>query len=349
MRRELWLDPGEHGPESTLRAALTRLGYPLAEAPDSAEVVLSARPVTGPWVAVISAGDEDGAATALDAGAIEVLRWPTPDRVLSQVLQTVARQLRFQKNRDQIRRTEKMASLGMMVAGIAHEINTPLGAIASMQHTQTKALTKLGAALDAATEEHAGKLLDILQDANRTIGTAAERVTTIVRRLRSYARVDESERKPWDLHEALEDALLLMQHELKHGFTVDRHFGVLPLVPCYPGRINQVFLNLLMNAKQASTPPATLTLRTGTAPGQAWVAIEDEGHGIASEDLARIFDPGFTTKDDGVGVGLGLAICRQIVDEHRGLIEVESTVGQGTTFTVRIPTDPDAPLSPPTE
>ena len=364
----LWLDPEEFPEADPIRSALLRLEHRFAAQPATADLCLSAaadraREAKRPWVAIVTAGDESAAAEAYAAGAVEVLRWPAPDALVQRTLTvatgtdtgaTAALRAELDETADRLAKanetlqsiqkqvvmSEKMASLGMMVAGIAHEINTPLGAIASMQHTLERALEKLRKDLPAApAETKAHKLLHVLEEANRTIRTGTQRVTTIVKRLRAFARLDEAELKPCNLHEALNDTLLLMHHELKHGFTIDKSYGDLPTVACFASRITQVFLNLLMNAKQASAPPSTITIRTGTEPGYVWVAISDQGGGIAEEHLAKIFEPGFTTKGVGVGVGLGLSICHQIVEEHFGRIEVESEVGKGTTFTVWIPTN----------
>ena len=336
VRRDLWLDSGEFGEDHPLRACLVRLGHSCVDESAGAALAVSAQcrlPVSEvPWLAVTPAGDEEAAARAFDDGAFGVLRWPSPDRLVSRLIGVLLAKAGAQARLEQ---TEKMASLGMMVAGIAHEINTPLGAIASMQHTQARAVGKLQAHVPA--DGPAAPLFRILEDADRTISAATARVTTIVKQLRSYARLDEAELKPSDMHRCLEDTLLLMHHELKHGFTVRRQYGRVPLIACYPGRINQVFMNLLMNAKQASTPPAEIEVSTGADASHVWVAVHDFGRGIAPENLERIFEAGFTTKGDGVGVGLGLAICHQIVQEHHGRIDVESKVGQGTRFTVWLP------------
>ncbi|MCA9552884.1 MAG: HAMP domain-containing histidine kinase [Myxococcales bacterium] len=241
--------------------------------------------------------------------------------------------------------SEKMASLGMLVAGIAHEINTPIGAVASMHDTLVRAVARMREVLDHELpggvdgEPRLTKLLGIIEDANRVIADGTSRVTTIVRRLRSFARLDEAELEGADLNEGLEDTLTLIHHELKHGIAVARDFAPLPKVDCFRGRLNQVFLNLLMNARQAITGTGTIELRTWSDDAYVYVSVTDSGVGIAPEHLDRIFEPGFTTKGVGVGTGLGLSICRQIVEEHCGEIWAESVLGQGSTFTLKIPRD----------
>ena len=249
----------------------------------------------------------------------------------------------------QLIQSEKMASLGTMVAGIAHEINTPMGAIASMHDTLIRAVERIKSLPTESTEAVQAKrarLLKLIDEANQTMKTGTERVTTIIRRLKSFARLDEAELKDADIHEGIEDTLLLMHHELKHGITVVREFGDVPLLACYPGRLNQVFLNILMNARHAIEHQGEIHIRTSVTPDNyVRVAFTDTGSGIPPENIARIFDPGFTTKGVGIGMGLGLSICYQIVQDHLGRIEVDSTPGKGTTFTVLLPRDLESRLA----
>ena len=243
----------------------------------------------------------------------------------------------------QLVQSEKMASLGMLVAGIAHEINTPVGAIHSMHDTLQRAVQKLKIALGevcrtgAPETEAIGTIMKIIEDANRVIASGTGRVSDIVRRLRSFARLDEAELKRADIREGLEDTLVLLHHELKHGITVRRNYGAVPPFACYPGRLNQVFLNVLNNARQAVGDKGEICVSTYCKDGKACIEITDTGPGIPPEQIGRIFDPGFTTKGVGVGTGLGLSICYQIVRDHRGEIRVASEVGKGTTFTIVLP------------
>ena len=245
----------------------------------------------------------------------------------------------------QLIQSEKMASLGMLVAGIAHEINTPIGAVASMHNTLVRAMEKLITMFDQACvegKEETRKIqetLKVIQEANKVIISGTDRVVNIVRRLRSFARLDEAEVKTVDIHEGIEDTLTLIQHETKHHITVKKNFGTLPLCSCYPGRLNQVFLNLLINAKQAIKDKGEITITTYLKDNRAYIEFHDTGMGIPPENLNRIFDPGFTTKGVGVGTGLGLAICYQIMQDHRGEIRAASELGVGTTFTIILPLD----------
>jgi signal transduction histidine kinase len=181
----------------------------------------------------------------------------------------------------------------------------------------------------------------MIDESNQVIRSGATRVAEIVRRLRSFARLDEAELKKVDIHEGLEDTLTLVHHEIKHNIQLVRDYGKLPLMSVYPSRLNQVFLNLLNNARQAIRDRGTITIRTRVEGETASIEFSDDGIGIPKENLARVFDPGFTTKGVGIGTGLGLSICYQIVKDHRGRIDVESEVGKGATFTIRIPTHLD--------
>jgi signal transduction histidine kinase len=240
----------------------------------------------------------------------------------------------------QLVQSEKMAALGLLVAGIAHEINTPMGAIASTHDTVFRAIDKIRTELAGKETPTTTRVLAMLGDASKLLTDATARVTTIVRRLRSFARLDEAELKEADLNSGIDDTLALVAHELK-GIQVTKELGPLPLVTCYPGRLNQVFLNLIVNARQAlGDKGGEIHITTAREGDHVAVSIRDTGCGIPDADLAKVFDPGFTTKGVGVGTGLGLSICYQIVEEQNGTITIDSAVGRGTTVTVRIPIRP---------
>lgn len=247
----------------------------------------------------------------------------------------------------QLVQSEKMASLGMLVAGIAHEINTPMGSISSMHDTLMRANEKLSNILETECTEDSSNhrkiqgMLKVIDDANRVIKDGTERVTTIVRRLRSFARLDEAEMDKFDLHEGLEDTLTLIHHEIKHNITVNRHYGDIPRIYCSLSRLNQVFVNLLINAKQAIKGKGEIIITTYQRDNHVYLEFTDTGSGIPKDNLTKIFDPGFTTKGVGVGTGLGLSICYQILQDHHGEIKVQSEIGKGTTFTVILPTNLD--------
>jgi PAS domain S-box-containing protein len=264
-------------------------------------------------------------------------------------LQAYAHELES-KNREirdaqsQLVQSEKMASLGNLVAGVAHEINTPLGSIHANADTSRRALELLAAAAgDPASQEvykrhpKLRRAVDILHESNATTLTATHRIVEIVRSLRSFARLDEAEFKKVDIHEGIEGTLTILHHELKNRIEVKREFGDLPEIECYPNQMNQVFLNLLVNAAQAIGDRGTITVRTRLEEGRAVLEFTDTGRGIPADKLPRIFDPGFTTKGVGVGTGLGLSISYRIIQDHGGTIAVDSSPGRGTTFTIRLP------------
>jgi two-component system, NtrC family, sensor kinase len=251
----------------------------------------------------------------------------------------------LKRTQGQLIQSEKMASLGSMVAGVAHEINTPIGAVASMHGTLVLAIDKLRAVLaedcpeDDPRSKKLKKAMNVIGEANRVISSGTERVTTIVKRLKSFARLDEADLKTVDIHQGLDDTLEIAHHELKYNVDVIRNYGEVPEFSCYPSKLNQVFLNLFMNSRQAIGDKGTLTISTQSENGWAIIEIADTGKGIKPENLKRVFDPGFTTKGVGVGTGLGLSIVYQIIEEHMGQITVDSEIGVGTTFRIRLPLD----------
>jgi len=237
----------------------------------------------------------------------------------------------------------KLATLGMLVAGVAHEINTPLGALASNHDVLRRAMGRLQAILedeqvDETELDEVRRIVRAVDDVMRVNTLAVERMAGIVASLRSFGRLDRAQRDHVDLHEGLESALALLAHEMRGRVEVVRDFGVLPRIECYPQQLNQLFMNLLLNAVQAIAGAGTVCVRTRAEQGGGVrVEITDTGTGIASENLARIWEPGFTTKDARIGMGLGLLIARQIVEQHHGRIELRSAVGEGTTFSVTLP------------
>ncbi len=254
----------------------------------------------------------------------------------------------------QLLQSAKMASLGLLVAGIAHEINTPIGAVNSMHDTSVRAIQKLKELvaelnLDKAAQIRAAKVFEAIDSSNKVIKSGTERVGGIVRRLRSFARLDEADLKRVDIHEGLEDTLSLINHQIKNRIEVIKNYGQLPQISCYPGKLNQVFLNLLNNAHQAITGKGTISITTSNDETNVYIEIADTGSGIPEENLSQIFDPGFTTKGVGVGTGLGLSICYQIINDHKGEIKVKSAAGKGTTFTIVLPNNLDKLVGKQTE
>jgi two-component system NtrC family sensor kinase len=244
--------------------------------------------------------------------------------------------------RAELVRTAQLATLGNLVRGVAHEINTPLGALASNHDTTSRALEKLQRILDdeVVTPDELVEVRRIVKAVTAVQETnvmAVERMKHVVQSLRNFGRPDRSEIDRVDLEDGIEGTLDLIKHQMGPGIAVVREIDDLPLVECYAQQVNQVFMNLMVNAAQAMGERGTLTVRARTADDVVEVQVADTGPGISAEHLDRLFEPGFTTKGKRVGMGLGLAICREIVDRHAGTISVASQVGVGSTFTVRLP------------
>ncbi len=239
---------------------------------------------------------------------------------------------------------EKMASLGNLVAGVAHEVNSPIGAVHSAADVNRRCIEKIKEILKSSqtlqelkSSEQLEKSLRILTDNNHVTTTASERITDIVRSLKIFARLDEADYQIANLHDGLDTTLTLLGHEIKDRIIVTRDYGDIPNIGCYPNQLNQVFMNILMNAVQAIEKEGRITIKTVLENGKITVEFSDTGRGIPSENIAKVFDPGFTTKGVGVGTGLGLSISHNIIQKHNGHITVESEEGKGTSFTILLP------------
>lgn len=244
--------------------------------------------------------------------------------------------------RAELVRSTQLATLGNLVRGVAHEINTPLGALASNHDTTRRALEKLQRILDdeVVTPDElveVRRIVHAVTAVEKTNVMAVERMKHVVSALRTFGRPDRAEIDSIDLAEAIRGTLQLVKHELGDSIVVVTDFGEAPHVVCYAQQMNQVFMNLIMNAVHAMQGRGVLTVRTRPMEGEVEVDVEDTGSGISPENLDRLFEPGFTTKGKRVGMGLGLAICREIVNRHGGELSVTSEVGVGSTFTVRLP------------
>jgi two-component system NtrC family sensor kinase len=184
-------------------------------------------------------------------------------------------------------------------------------------------------------------IIEAMQASSLAVGESAERISKIVKRLRSFARLDEAELQRVDLNQCLDETLELLHTQLKQNILVNRKYGSLQPITCYPSQLNQVFLNLILNSRDSIDGRGEIKIETRQENDNALVIISDTGRGISKEDLNRIFDPGFTTKGVGVGTGLGLAICYQIIQDHKGEIKVESKIGEGTTVRLCLPFELD--------
>jgi two-component system NtrC family sensor kinase len=255
--------------------------------------------------------------------------------------------------------SEKMASIGQLAAGVAHELNNPIGFVASNLNTLNKYLERLVAFITAQTQlvtraapagvqqettalRQSLKIDYILQDLGQLISESLDgtnRVCKIIQDLKTFSRADQGDYKLADLTECLESAITIAWNELKYKATLRRDYGDIPRIKCYPQQLNQVFMNLLVNAGHAIEKKGEISITTRADDDTVSIAIADTGGGIAPDHLTRIFEPFFTTKDVGKGTGLGLSISYDIIKRHRGEITVASAVGAGTTFTVTLPLD----------
>ena len=262
----------------------------------------------------------------------------------------------------QLVQSEKMASLGIISAGVAHEINNPIGFVLSNIRTlgeNTQVFTALCEKLKLLIEksesgastgddiqsiaEYAREedLEFLIEDGETLIGETIEgieRVRDIVAGLKSFARVDNDEKEMASINECIESTLKLLNNQTKYACTVETALGDIPSIACYPGKLNQVFMNLIVNASQAlEGDNGTITITSACDDKRVTISVADNGTGIPEENLAHLFTPFFTTKPVGQGTGLGLSISQGIVEEHDGTIEVDSTVGEGTVFTIKLP------------
>ena len=265
---------------------------------------------------------------------------------------------KLEDTQGQLLQSEKMASVGQLAAGVAHEINNPIGFINSNLGSlkeQVEGLLSVIAAYEQAESALAAQPallesvrrakeqadLDYLRDDIRSLIDESRegvvRVKQIVDNLKDFSRVDLSEWHFANLEQGLESTLNIVWNEIKYKAEVVKEYARLPEIECIASQINQVFMNLLVNAAYAIKERGTITLRTGCDTSEVWVEVEDTGAGIRPEHLARIFEPFFTTKPIGKGTGLGLSLAYGIVQRHHGRLDVRSKVGHGTTFRMSLP------------
>jgi signal transduction histidine kinase len=232
-----------------------------------------------------------------------------------------------------------MAALGKLVAGVVHELNTPIGAAQSSHESLVRATEKIRAKLG----EDGGSIASLMAQGAENAGAALRRISDIVARLKRFSRLDAAALEPLDVGTALRDAAAILRHEAAAAGDVRIEAESDLVILCWASRVNQVFLHVLRNAVQSVE--ATGTVRVSAVRGPAssvHVTVRDDGHGIPAEDLPRIFEPGFTAKGGKVRAGLGLATSYQIVADHGGEIRIESELGLGTCVTIVLPAEPPA-------
>ena len=274
---------------------------------------------------------------------------------------------RLEEAHNQLLQSEKLAAIGQLAAGIAHEINNPIGFVNANLGSLAEYASDL-LAIDAAYGEIEARFgtqqprvferirqlkrdIDhdfLVADLPRLVGESQEgltRVRRIVQDLKDFSRVGETEWQWVDLHQGIDSTLNIVWNEIKYKAEVKREFGQLPPVHCVPSQLNQVVMNLLVNAAQAIEERGLIVIRTGCADDLVWMEVGDNGRGIPPDNMKRIFDPFYTTKPVGKGTGLGLSLSWGIVERHKGTIEVYSELGAGTTFRVILPVDAHTALS----
>jgi len=264
---------------------------------------------------------------------------------------------KLHETQSQLLTSEKMASLGVLTAGIAHEINNPVNFIYTGINSLNKDMEELTQTLGEIikrVEEKGGEelvheiaelkkksdldeVLEIIPQTIFDIKVGAERAADIIKGLRNFSRLDRDSMQLANIHEGIDSSLLLLRNKFKNHISVKKEFGKIPAIECYPGKLNQAFLNIISNAIDAIEKEGVITIRTWNDDEKVFVQIEDTGKGITDENIGKIFDPFFTTKSVGKGVGLGLSITYGIIQEHHGKIDVKSTPNTGTMITISLP------------
>ncbi|MFL5348433.1 MAG: PAS domain S-box protein [Hyalangium sp.] len=312
---------------------------------------------------VVPSGPDEGLCIVRNITARKLLedqRRRQQEQLEERVLQATRE---LESRQAQLIQSEKLASLGQMAASIAHEINNPVGYVSSNVATlggyisvlrrllelYLQAEEELGAEIPetvAALLERAKilreqeRLEELLQDMDDLLSDTREgtaRIREFIQDLKTFVREEAGTPQQADLNKLLQVTLRMLRHELKHKCQMRLDFGPMPLMKCFPTQLNQVFMNLLLNAAQAIEPRGEIHIITRREGNEAVVRIRDTGRGMEPETLQKLFTPFFTTKPPGQGTGLGLSICYAIVNRHKGRIEVDSELGKGTTFAVRLP------------
>ena len=264
----------------------------------------------------------DGVSTQLGNAIIQAELYKKDARMVKELTKTLKE---LQETQLKLINSEKMASLGQLVAGVAHEINTPVASIKSNNEISTKIISKID-------DEN---LRSILEEINNIDKEAIARINGLVVSLRKFVRLDEADLQEADINKEIDLTLDLIRHETKNRINIIKNYGELPPIKCYPNMLNQVFMNVLVNATHAIERDGIITIDTNYDSSNLIVKIKDNGCGIKEPE--KIFFAGYTTKGVGVGTGLGLAISQKIIEKHKGKIEVSSKVGEGSEFTITIP------------
>jgi signal transduction histidine kinase len=237
-----------------------------------------------------------------------------------------------------------MAAVGKLVAGVAHEINTPVGVISSGTDVSIRTLEKIRSQFESARSigelkesESLSRLFDAIKDNAETTAQAGQRIATIVTRLKDFSRLDQAEFQLADVQEGLESTLDLLLPTWGDRIRVEKNFAALPKIECYPNALNQAFMTLLLNACESIEGQGTIVITTRADADRVWISTMDTGRGIPPGMLENIFDIGFSQKGNQMRMHTGLANVYSIVKKHKGDIEVTSELNKGTTFEITLP------------
>lgn len=342
---------------------ITDIRMPVLEGTEVLKHIKRTRPDTE-VIVITGHGEMKLAIQALQNNASDFIQKPFGYDVLSVAVKRAHHKIQVREDltqaQNQLMQAEKMASLGQLAAGIAHEINNPVGFINSNLGTMRKYAENLQSFYDSLTQminqNGAEKLKEpleksvkslkidfILQDIFSVIDESLEgtnRVKNIVQDLKNFSHIDMKKMDTFDINNCVLSTINILWNEIKHKAKIEKDLQTLPLVVCFPQQINQVIMNILLNGVQAIQKDGVIKIRTYAENEEVAIEISDNGPGIPPEIIHKIFDPFFTTKDVGKGTGLGLHIVYGIVQRHGGKIEVKSAPGQGASFTVRLPLKP---------
>lgn len=248
----------------------------------------------------------------------------------------------LQEAQAQLVQSEKLASLNRLVSGMAHELNNPIGAVQSTNATFLLGMNKLKhilskVDLESKAQKEADKIFAAVAASGEANRQGAERVADLVARMKGYIQLDEAELQQVDINEGLEDTLIMVKHEFGEDVSIIRDYGDLPPVTCFSSRLNQVFMNLLLNAAQALGEQGEILISTSSDGDTVRIGFRDNGEGIRPENLDKVFEPGFTTRGVGVGAGLGLTVAYQVIQDHQGEIGIKSDRETGTEVSLKLP------------
>ncbi len=356
-----WMMPRLKGPELCKRIRQNQVGH------YTFVILLTALAERLNYVEGMQAGADDFLTKPVDMEELNA-RLRVAERILALQSEVVARNHELEQALANVNamqgalvQSEKLASLGQLTAGIAHEINNPMAFVTSNLNRFEEYFNDLRecygkftnfAARLRTVEAYKKDVEEIFEFADTIdvdfltsdFATLMEqtrsgtgRITTIVAQLRGFANISHSKIEESNINVAIEDTLMIAINEIKHRATVIKELGDIPLVECNIQEVKQVLLNIVVNAAHAMKDVGTITLQTSASDSHVIIKIIDTGSGIAPENLKKIFDPFFTTKPVGKGTGLGLWICSTLIQKHNGLLEVESVPGRGTTMTITLP------------